>query len=409
MAQSRGARSALRRARTPARDVVDPPSHVADDGTATASAATASIPAASIGRRRRRERRERRASLRSDLTILAVVGLVLVASLGAGGITLYRAFYSPSAFVTHYLTLLSEGRAADALRLPGVALDTTDLARGSFGSASDALLRRAALAPLSDITVTKERPDGDATAVTVQYKAGGHRGTSTFRIHQIGWIGVAPSWGFAQSPLSLVSLTVRGSDRFRVNGFELDRRQVAAKGADAPPLAPVPLLVFSPGLYSVSVQTATATADGIGVLADQPLAQVPLDVQTYPTTAFVKVVQQRVNEFLTQCATQQVLQPTGCPFGLTVANRITQPPTWTVPTMPQVTLEPDGAGWRIPPAPATAHVEVEVQSLFDGSLHDVTQDVPFQVDGTIQFLADGSAAISITAPDQSAGITPVDH
>ena len=350
----------------------------------------------------------RRASLRSDLAILAVVGIVLVSALGAGGISVYREFYSPSAFVTRYLTLLSEGRAADALRLPGVAIGRSELDQGSFRIASDALLRRAALSSLTDVTVTEERPDHGETAVTVRYKAGGHPGTSTFRVHQIGWIGVSPSWGFAQSPLAVVDLTIRGSDRFVVNGFELDRRQVAAKGADASPLEPVPMLVFSPGLYSVSVQTAAASVSGIGVLADKPLAEVPLDVQAMPTDAFVKVVQQRVNEFLTQCATQQVLQPTGCPFGMTVPNRVTQLPTWSMVSMPTVTLEPAGAGWKIPATPATAHIDVEVQSLFDGSIHEVDQDVPFHVDGTIQFLPDGSASISITSPDQPADSTPHD-
>ncbi|MDQ4214911.1 hypothetical protein [Microbacterium capsulatum] len=342
----------------------------------------------------------RRAPLRSDLTLLAVVGVVLLAALTAGGASVYREFYSPSAFVTHYLTLLSEGRAADALRLPGVAIEHSELELSTFRSASDALLRRAALAPLTEISVAGERPDGDATDVTVHYRAGGHPGTSTFKVRQGGWIGVAPSWAFAQSPLSVVSITIRGSDQFSVNGFSLDRRQVAAKGAESSPLDPVPMLVFSPGLYTVSVKTATATASGVGVLADKPLADVPLDVQTHPTAAFIKVVQDRVDEFLTQCATQKVLQPTGCPFGMTVQNRVIGDPSWRMATMPVIALEPSGAGWRIPPTPATAHIQVRVQSLFDGTIRRLDEDVPFHVDGTIQFLPDGSASISITSPDQ---------
>ncbi|MBS1674030.1 MAG: hypothetical protein JSS74_08715 [Actinobacteria bacterium] len=343
----------------------------------------------------------RRAPLWSDLTLLAVVGVVLVAALVAGGITVYRQFYSPSAFVTRYLTLLSEGRAADALRLPGVAIEHGELDSDTFRSASDALLRRAALAPLTDIAVTDEHPVGDTTAVTVSYRAGGHPGSSTFRIERVGSLGIAPTWGFAQSPLAVITLMVRGSDTFFVNGFELDRRQVAPNGADSSALDPLPLLVFSPGLYSVSVKTAAATATGTGVLADVPLADVPLDVQATPTDAFVKVVQQRVNEFLDQCTTQQVLQPTGCPFGLTVTNRVVSGPTWSMVTKPQISLEPEGDGWRIMPAAATAHVRVEVKYLFDGSEAEVDQDVPFQVDGTIRFLSDGSASISITSPEQS--------
>ena len=51
-----------------------------------------------------------------------------------------------------------------------------------------------------------------------------------------------------------------------------------------------------------------------------------VDVQTQPTAEFVEVVQRRVDDFLTACATQQVLQPTGCPFGLVVQNRIISEP-----------------------------------------------------------------------------------
>jgi len=354
------------------------------------------------GVRSRRARTARRpAPLWSDLTLLAVVGVVLVAALAAGGLTVYREFYSPAAFVTRYLNLLSDGRAADALRLPGVALEHGDLDGDTFRAASDALLRRDALSPLTDIAVTDEHPDGDATAVTVRYNAGGHAGSTTFRVRRSGWIGVAPSWEFAQSPLAVISLTVRGSDRFFVNGFELDRRQVAAKGADSSALEPVPLLVFSPGLYSVSVKTAAATADGIGVLADKPLVDVPLDVQAKPTAAFVKIVQQRVDEFLGACATQQVLQPTGCPFGRSVANIVTAGPAWSMVSLPRITLEPDGDGWKIPPTPATAHIALEIKSLYDGSVSRVDEDVPFDVDGTIRFLPDGSASISITSPEQS--------
>lgn len=45
---------------------------------------------------------------------------------------------------------------------------------------------------------------------------------------------------------------------------------------------------------------------------------------------------------------------------------------------------------------------LDVKSLYDGSVSHVDEDVPFQVDGTIRFLPDGSASISITSPEQSA-------
>ncbi|MFS0853599.1 hypothetical protein [Microbacterium sp. 179-I 3D4 NHS] len=344
----------------------------------------------------------RRSRLGVDLALLGLVGVLLIAALGAGGAVLYKDFYGPSAFVTRYLDLLSSGRAADALRVPGVAVDRETLeTAGIDPTASEALLRRAALGPLTEVHVDAEESADGVTAVTVSYEAGGHPGRTTFSVTQDGWEGVTPRWRFTQSPLAVIELTVRGADRFAVNGFEVDRRQVSAAGIDAAPLDPLPLLVFTPGLYSVTVDTAISHASGHGVLADTPLAVTPLDVQAEPTDEFLDVVQQRVEEFLTTCATQQVLQPTACPFGLQVRNRIANLPTWSIVSHPAVTLEPDGADWRIRPADAVAHVEVEIKSLFDGSIEEVSEDVPFQVDGTITILSDGSVSIRVGSPDDA--------
>lgn len=341
----------------------------------------------------------RRSRLVVDLAMLSVVGLVLVAALAAGGATLYSQFYGPSAFVVRYLDLLAEGRAADALRVPGVAIDRETLEVAGVGAtASEALLRHTALAPLSDVEVLSEKPDGDKTAVTVSYKAGSHAGTTTFTVEQDGWAGVTPNWRFTTSPLAVVELTLRGADQFAVNGFEVDRRQVSSAGAEAAALDPLPLLVFTPGLYSVTVDTAISTSEGVGVLADTPLATTPVDVQTEPTDDFVDVVQQRVEEFLTACTSQEVLQPTACPFGLEVYNRISSLPKWSIATQPTVTVVPDGGQWKIPPTDAVAHVEVEIQSLFDGSVEAVSEDVTFQVNGSITILPDGSASIRVGSP-----------
>ncbi|MFS6531338.1 hypothetical protein V8Z69_15830 [Microbacterium aurugineum] len=354
---------------------------------------------------RARSSAPRRSRLGVDLAMLAVVGLMLVAAIGAGGATLYQQFYGPSAFVTRYLDLLSSGRAADALRVPGVAIDREILEESGIDpAASEAMLRRAALAPLTDVKVESEEQAEGGTAVTVSYEASGHAGTSTFLIEQDGWAGVTPNWRFAESPLAVVELTVRGVDQFAVNGFEVDRRQVSAAGAEADAIEPLPLLVFTPGLYAVTVDTPIATASGHGVLADTPLAVTPLDVQTTPTAEFVEVVQQRVEEFLTACTTQDVLLPTACPFGLRVTDRISSPPKWSIASQPQVTVTPDGGQWQIPTTDAVAHVEVEIQSLFDGSIDPVSEDVPFQLNGTIAILPDGSASIKIGSP----GEPPVD-
>ncbi|WP_426187115.1 hypothetical protein [Microbacterium sp. TWP3-1-2b2] len=338
----------------------------------------------------------RRRRLWVDLTALAIIGVLLIGAIGAGGAALYKEYYGPGAFVTRYLDLLASGRAADALRVPGVAIDRATLEEAAIeATASEALLRQAALAPLTEIDVVEEVTLDGVTSVTVSYVAGSHPGTSTFEVKQDGWVGVTPNWRFARTPLAAVSLNVLGADRFAVNGFEIDRRQVSSAGVEAAPLDALPMLVFTPGVYSVTVDTAISTSPGVSILADSPLTQTPVDIQTEPTEEFLAVVQTRVEEFLTECTTQQVLQPTACPFGLEVQNRIANLPTWTITAQPKVTVEPDGAQWKIPATDAVAHIEVDIRSLFDGSIEHVSEDVPFRVNGTISILPDGSASIRV--------------
>ena len=323
--------------------------------------------------------------------------MLLIAAIAAGVGALYREFYSPTAFVERYLSLLSDGRAADALGVPGVAVDAAALeAAGLPATASDALLRPAALATLTDVTVGEEqRRENGRVAIEVSYRAGDFPGSTTFEIERGPRIGLAPTWRFSRSPLALMELTIGGSMTFTVNRFEMDKRQVSPEGADADPLAPVSLLVFSPGIYSVSVATPVAATPGVAVLSDSPLAVVPVGIQAEATPQFVSGVQQRVEQFLTDCAAQQVLQPTACPFGYTVEERIAAPPVWSIVQQPTVLIAADGAGWRIAETAAVARIDVDIRSLFDGSIYHVTEDVPFLVSGSITVLPDGKASIVV--------------
>jgi hypothetical protein len=149
----------------------------------------------------------------------------------------------------------------------------------------------------------------------------------------------------------------------------------------------------------VSVDTPISATPGVAVLSDSPFSNVPVEIHAAATPQFLALVQQRVEEFLTKCATQEVLQPTGCPFGYLVDDRIDSTPKWSIANQPTVAVKPDGAQWTIPPAQAVAHIEVDVQSLFDGSISHVSQDVPFLVTGTISILPDGSATIVVGGPD----------
>jgi hypothetical protein len=312
---------------------------------------------------------------------------------------MYQDFYSPTAFVLRYVQELAEGHAGDALAIPGVAVDSSELETSGLPlHASDALLRPAALGTLTDVHAISTSDRDGQTFVTIGYLAGGHRGRTQFVVERDGWIGIAPAWRFARSPLAVIDITVRGSMQFSVNGFEVDKRQ-ASDEASTNALAPVPLLVFSPGLYSVTVDTPVAESSGVAVLANSSMTSTPIDIQAKPTASFQKAVTTQVDDFLTKCATQQVLQPTACPFGYVVENRVIGLPKWSIVTEPPVKLQPDGAGWRIQTTGAVAHIRVDVRSIFDGSVKHVDEDVPFLVTGTVAIQPDGSASISVVSPD----------
>ena len=87
------------------------------------------------------------------------------------------------------------------------------------------------------------------------------------------------------------------------------------------------------------------------------------------------------------------------PFGYRVEDRVASPPQWSIAQQPTVAVEPDGAAWRIPPAEAIARIDVDIRSLFDGSIRHVSEDIPFLVTGAITVLPDGSATITVGGPD----------
>ena len=340
------------------------------------------------------------------MTGFVLIGALLIGAIGAAFGSLYREFWGPSAFAERYVQLLADGRAADALAVDGVAVSSEALEEAGLPTfAHDALLRSAAVSDaLHDIRATSEEPvegDPDSVDVTVGYRLGDEAHESTFRITRTGWSGLAPTWQFASSPLTVVNLQVQGSWRFSVNGFELDKRQVSPDGLAADPADPIPMLAFTPMAYDLSVDTATTVAEPVRASATDPLTAIDASVEAQPSKEFSEVVDKEAEAWLSEgCGSRNVLLPEDCPYGYQLENRLapgTQP-EWSITTYPEIELEPDGAWWRIKEADGVAHIEMDVQSYIDGSISHVSENVPFRIDGTVELLQDGSAKIQIGAP-----------
>jgi len=106
-------------------------------------------------------------------------------------------------------------------------------------------------------------------------------------------------------------------------------------------------------------------------------------------------VQLKVDEYLTACTDQHVLQPAGCPFGIEVDDRVTGEPQWSILTAPQVTLTASETSFDMPPTEGVAHISVEVQDLFDGHFYTIEEDRPFTLALAATINPDGSIAIQL--------------
>lgn len=340
------------------------------------------------------------ASRRRTVIALIVVAALLLGAVGATIGALNRDVYSAAGFVRTYLGHLAARDAAAALAVPGVAVSAKQLAADELpADASDALLRRAALGTLTDIELVSDTDRGNGRhEVRYSYNAGGVFGESTFDVESAGTrFPLIPAWRFHTSPLSVVNLTVEHSTSFRANGFAVDTRQVAPEGEKPAFNNVVNLQVFTPGRYTFDHESDLLTASPDKLLVEKPAAVDEATVTTAPTDAFIEAVQKAVDDQLDACAEQTVLLPTGCPFGTTIDDRVQGEAAWSLTEYPEIEIEAGEDAWSIPSTPGTAQIEVTVQSLFDGSVKQLNDDVDFDMVGSVFVTGDQKVTV-VTEP-----------
>ena len=324
---------------------------------------------------------------RTVITWSAVFAL-LIAGFAASVVALNADLYSAHGFVKGYLSALERQDSASALEVPGVQ---------TSNSAAPDLLTDAAMGELSDVRVVRDTANADSThTVVVEYSLSAPEGaetastsTSEFVVARDGTrLGLFPTWRFVTSPLNTVSVTVLHDTTFDVNGYSV------TSTADAG--TPATYLVFAPGRYDLDHESAYLTAETVplAVSAIGEIADATVDVQA--NEEFVAEVQKHVSAYLEECTTQEVLMPTGCPFGKALANRVESAPAWSMATEPAVTIVPgvEPGTWAVPKTPAAAHLVVDVRSLFDGTLSTFDEDVPFEVQYALTFEADDRLLIT---------------
>lgn len=326
---------------------------------------------------------------------VCIAALLIAAFFSAVG-ALDRDVYGPRGLVHAYLGDLAAHNVEAALSLPGADLSAPGLAAAGIPvTASRELLRASVLDTISGVTITEDTDLGNNThRVSAGYRLGSSQRTSTFLLRRTGsYLGLFGSWRFAASPLAVVQVTVKHATTFSLDGLGLDPRATRPK-QDSSFHASADYLVFAPAIYRFGHTSAMLTADPV-VLKPKPGSRVnPVAIDAEANAVFTRRVEAKLHGFLDDCATAQVLQPAGCPFGTQIDDRVTDAPHWSISEYPDVQIIPDKSGWQMPSTPATAHITVGVQSLFDGSVSTLERDVPFTISLTIS-VTDDTVSISV--------------
>lgn len=330
--------------------------------------------------------------------LAVVLILALVAGIGA----LNRDVFSASGFVNQYLSALSRSDSVAALSFPGVQPKATALAAAGLPTTlPDVLLRDSVMRAPRDARVTSEEPGKDGvTLVTVSYTLDGQPGTTVFKVERTGTqFGVFDEWRFASSPLAVLTVTVLHDALFSVNGLTLDTRAHHDAAAEPTFSNAASYLAFAPGSYELSRDSRLLAAAPMAIPVLNSVASggaIPATVDAQPTADFVNDVQNNIDDWLDkECATQTVLQPSGCPFGVTIDDRVIGEPKWSIVEYPAVTLTPTDSNFEMPQTPAVSHVSVEVQSLFDGDVSRLEQDEPFTMGLTVTISPSGTLEIQL--------------
>ncbi len=342
--------------------------------------------------------------LRAVLAIVVVAGL-LAAGLAGTISALNRTVYSAGGFVEQYLDALARGDTVGALALGGVMPSQADLA--SWGLTDEAtkdlpktLLRASVLNGLDNIelTSTTDTPatdDGTAQTVVFDFDLNGTASSMVFTVERAGTFGgVFNAWAFSTSPLAVLQVEVLHERSFTVNGLTLDTRAHSAADAPATFSTSAAYLAFAPNRYTFEHESAMLTAEkaSLRATAAGPTA---VAVNALPNEDMVGQVQSELNKFLDDCATQTVLQPTSCPWGITIDDRIESTPAWSITAYPTVALTAGELSFEMVATPGQAHIVVDVQSLFDGDVSTRDEDVPFTMGLSVIVQPSGALAIQL--------------
>ncbi len=336
---------------------------------------------------------------RAEFVAMITVAVLLLTGVVSAGLSLARDVFSASAFVDTYLRAIESRDVATALSMPGVMPE--GVTRNDFvAQPQNVLLTAAAMSPGLDFSIVSEDTVRGVHFVTVSSSVLSARDI-VFSVTPTGSLaGLFTQWRFTTSPLGALDVKTSHATFFSVNGFgPVDIAAVDASVAPQDFSAAGFFSVFAPGIYETEISSSALTSEPVTAQLREPGSSSEVSLDAAPTPAFVDRVQQEVDDFFDGCVRQRVLLPSGCPFGIGIENRVSGEPVWSVAAYPQVELRAGASGWEIIPVTLTLTFDAEIQSLFDGSVTSVHEEIPLTISGSVILTASGDVTVLINRVD----------
>lgn len=276
---------------------------------------------------------------------------------------------TPEAHVARYLDALAADDLPAAAALAGIEAGTA-LPLGDEGTPTTVR-----------IVTAQERTEG-RVAVTAVYGSEGDAATVIFALEPAAAIaGVIPQWRFVDAPVSRIPVGVDQHTDVRVAG-----RAVTTPG----PGQTAQVTAFIPAKVTVTNGEPFLDAASRSIRPVSATTPAVLLAAT-PAPRLEREVERQLTELLDACAEQEVLQPAGCPFGRVITgDRAIDRPVWMRVGAPRASLTlSSNPGRFVLDATATMRVEVAVQSLFDGAVSTLAEDVVADMTGIVVLGPDG--------------------
>src|SRR5690606_4553951 len=202
----------------------------------------------------------------------------------------------------NYLNSVAKGKASEALSYPGIEVSETD----------SKYITDASLASIEDITIVSDTAnDQGIHSITASYTlidldGNSYQHETTFKVEPGDKIyGIFDGWAFAENPVATVEVLVSNDWRFNLN-----QQQIAVVGGVPNQAQQVTVLV--PNLYQVEHLSNYFSSTRENIAVDSTGRTFSAELSLEPTQEFVDLISNELNSYLDGCATQTVLQPTGC-------------------------------------------------------------------------------------------------